>query len=408
MKTIAGIEERIRDGSAVVLTAAELKRRIREGESLTPEDVDVVTCGTCGVMSGTTAVLSVPVAPPGTFFRADTVSLNGVPAFPGPCPNERLGLVDMVVYGTSYSGQRYGGGHLIADLAAGKDVDVRVTAGGREISRTVTIEDCTVARVVTTRSAFRNYTAYVNREPSEVRTIFSAAGMRGPCVEASVSGCGEINPIENDPSLRFIRAGVRVLVNGAPGFVMGEGTRSTPEKPNIMAFADIREMNPRYCGGFVTSAGPECITSIAAAIPVLDAAGLSALSVLDEAIALPVADISDRRPFAAATYGDVWQGTDRRVRYDPASCLFCEPCVAGGLCPTGAFATGKGIDTALCVSCGACAASCRGGAVSGALGTITIGGRRVPITLRQSDRNRAEALCEDLRKRILDRGFPVR
>ncbi|MDK2973729.1 MAG: hypothetical protein PWP08_100 [Methanofollis sp.] len=407
MKTIKEIGRKVDDGTAVVLTAAELKTRIRDGERPTPADVDVVTCGTFGVMSGTAAVLSLPVAGPGSFARAESVTLNGVPAFPGPCPNERLGIVDLIVYGTAHAGPRYGGGHLFADLAAGREIAVAVVADGKEFSRTVTIADCNAARLFTTRSAFKNYTAYVNRECSVVRTIFSATGLSGPCAEVSVSGCGEINPIENDPSLRFIRPGSRVLVNGAPGFVMGEGTRSSKERPNIMAFAGIREMNPRYCGGFVTSAGPECLTSVAAAIPVLDDAGLRALSVLDENITLPVADVNDRRPFARADYGAVWQGTNRHVTYDPAACAFCEQCAAGAVCPTGAFATREGIDAASCVSCGACAASCTGGAAYADLGTLDVAGRRVPITLRQSDRNRAEALCADLREMVLNLKFPI-
>jgi hypothetical protein len=35
------------------------------------------------------------------------------------------------------------------------------------------------------------------------------------------------------------------------------------------------------------------------------------------------------------------------------------------------------------------------------LGSITVGDLRVPITLRQSDRNRAEDLCMRLKKDIL-------
>ncbi|NLZ30595.1 MAG: methanogenesis marker 16 metalloprotein, partial [Methanomicrobiales archaeon] len=86
MKTIADIDEKIRDGSAVVYTATEFKRLVREGVDISAADVDVVTTGTCGVMSGTTAVLSVPVTGPGVFERAEKAWLNGVPCMPGPCP----------------------------------------------------------------------------------------------------------------------------------------------------------------------------------------------------------------------------------------------------------------------------------------------------------------------------------
>ncbi|QSZ67345.1 methanogenesis marker 16 metalloprotein [Methanofollis aquaemaris] len=407
MKTISEIRERVRDGEAVVLTASEFKARVRARERPGPVDVDVVTCGTCGVMSGTAALLSVPVAPPGTFGRAEAVRLNGVPAYPGPCPNERLGLVDMIVYGTAHLGARYGGGHLFADLAAGKEVHVEVDARGRTYEAEFTLDDCGTARLFTTRSAFKNYTAFVNCSAAPEETIFSVTGLKGSCAEASVSGCGEISPVENDPALRVLGPGARVLLNGAPGLVMGEGTRSTPEKPNLSVFAEMKGMDPCTCGGFVTAAGPECITSIAAPIPVLDQGSIDALSVLDDEVALPVADIKDRRPFTRTTYAEVWRGTDHEVVYEPSTCLFCEPCRATAICPTGAFLVGQGIDPCLCASCGACAVACTGGSVHADLGTLDVAGVTVPITMRQSDRKKAEELCVRLKGALLDGSFEL-
>ncbi len=61
-KTVSEINEKIRSGTAVVMTAAEFKQYIRNDEKVTSRDVDVVTTGTFGVMSGTYAVLSIPVA----------------------------------------------------------------------------------------------------------------------------------------------------------------------------------------------------------------------------------------------------------------------------------------------------------------------------------------------------------
>ena len=130
MKTVEEINKKIAHGSAVVYTAAELKKLIADGETITAADVDVVTTGTFGVMSGTMAVLHIPVAPPGTFRQAETVRLNGVPAIPGPCPNEGLGSVDVMVYGTSHASHTYGGGHLFRDLVEGNEVCVEVESGG--------------------------------------------------------------------------------------------------------------------------------------------------------------------------------------------------------------------------------------------------------------------------------------
>ncbi len=55
---------------------------------------DVVTTATRAVMSGTYAVLSFPVAGPGSFLRAKKVWMNGIAAHVGPCPNEKLGILD--------------------------------------------------------------------------------------------------------------------------------------------------------------------------------------------------------------------------------------------------------------------------------------------------------------------------
>ena len=120
MKSIEDINQKISRGEAAVLTAAELKRRIAEGEHLTVSDVDVVTTATFGIMSGTLALLHIHVSEPGTFHHAEKAWLNGVPAIPGPCPNERIGVVDLVVFGTSRANPSYGGGHLFRDLVEGK------------------------------------------------------------------------------------------------------------------------------------------------------------------------------------------------------------------------------------------------------------------------------------------------
>ena len=54
-KTMEDIQSKLDSGDAVVLTADELKNKLKDGEEVSIDDVDVVTCGTSGVMSGTTA-----------------------------------------------------------------------------------------------------------------------------------------------------------------------------------------------------------------------------------------------------------------------------------------------------------------------------------------------------------------
>lgn len=407
MKTIEGINRGIRAGTAVVLTADELKARVRNGETVTPEGVDVVTTGTFGVMSGTMAILSFPVAKPGTFSKAEQVLLNGVPAYPGPCPNERNGIVDLVVYGTAHRDHRYGGGHLFREIVEGRAIAVEVRAGEQTLETTITLARMGLARIIATRMAFKNYHAMINRSPDPVRTIFSVTGLAGACSEVSVSGCGEINPLENDPDRRFIGTGTRVLLNGGVGYVIGEGTRSSREKPNLSVFGDMKGMDPLMMGGFVTSAGPECLTSLAAPIPVLDQAALDPLLVLDHQVTLPIAGISDRTGCASSKYSEVWQGTDHQIRNELTGCIHCEMCSAAALCPTNAIDPGAVIDRDRCVNCGTCVQVCPGAAFSGTLGAVIYEGRPVPITLRQSDRVHGARLCTELKERILAGTFSL-
>lgn len=398
MRSIDEIRERLKNGTAVVLTAAELKERIGQSEDVS--DVDVVTCGTCGVMSGTYAVLSVPVAPPGTFSRAESVSLQGVPAIPGPCPNERLGLVDLMVFGTSHANERYGGGHLFRDLILGKSIHVEVAAGGRQYSADVTLEDLPFARLFTTRSAFKNYSAITNPGADTVETIFSVLPLEGSCSEATVSGCGEINPVQNDPSLRFLSSGDPVIVNGASGRVIGTGTRSSVEKPNLSVHADMKNMDPDFCGGFVTSAGPECITSIATAIPLVDDMTLKNLSVRDADITLPALDITTRQPFGSASYNQVWKNTATRIHYKPDRCQQCSPCRARFSCPVDAIRDDGTINQHICFVCGTCVKTCRGSVYEGDFGSLSVGDMSIPIVLRQSDRRKAEILCRKTKEML--------
>ena len=102
-RSIGQINQKIDDGGANIYTAEEFKKLIKEGNAPSFDEVDVVTTGTCGVMSGTAAILNFIISEPGEFIRANEVYLKGVPAFAGPCPNEWLGSVDVILHGTSHS-----------------------------------------------------------------------------------------------------------------------------------------------------------------------------------------------------------------------------------------------------------------------------------------------------------------
>lgn len=414
MKSIAKINEKLKRGEAVVLTAQEFKAAMRDREKISPDDVDVVTTATFGVMSGTAAILSIPVGERGQFQGAREITLNDVPAFPGPCPNENLGLVEAILYGTTPSKndpQRYGGGHVFYDLVSGNSITVEVkTREGDTIETSIRLRELEFARIFTTRACFKNYVAMVNTKEDSVETIFSVHGLRGPYREVTVSGCGELNPLENDPQLKTIGIGTKILLNGAIGYVTGKGTRSSSERPNLTLTADMWTMKPELMGGFITSYSPDCMTSVAIPIPVINEEVFESLRILDEHIELPIADIHNRIPIAKANYGDVWQGKGREIIVDRKVCISCkyrDTCFVEKVCPSASFSPDKGIDSERCFSCGACVFACPENAFLGNLGKIGVQGYEVPITLRQSCRAKAEELAAELKALIYNGSFTL-
>jgi L-aspartate semialdehyde sulfurtransferase len=410
-RTINEINQKIEKGEAIVFTAEEVSNMVREGEKPNIKDVDVVTTGTCGIMSGTAAIFHINVGTPGSFKKASKIFLNGVPGFPGPCPNEWLGSVDMMVYGTAHSvnDDRYGGGFLFKDMIQGREIEIELeSTHGEKIKSTTTIGDIGTARMIGTRLAFKNYTAFINPSYESVASIFHAINMEGPFQGLSFSGCGELNPLQNDPLLRSIKRGAKVLLSGSEGIVLGSGTRSSDLKPNLMISADMNQMNPYYLGGFNTAAGPEVFNSVAAALPILNPEILKETFIRNEDIKLPVADIRGRHEVLGFTdYASVWDDVDVRPVYHPDECQSCPSCLVGERCPTGAYQDFLNLEK--CFGCGMCAYSCPHGAFEMKRGKIKFKINQkmmdVPIICRQSDLKRAKELAEELKKRIENGSF---
>ncbi len=409
-KSFLDISRRIDKGTAVVMTSQEVCDMAASGKR--PE-ADVVTAATRAVMSGTYSVLSFPVARPGSFLRAKSAWINGVPAQVGPCPNENLGILDLIVFGTAHSvlDPRYGGGHLFRDLVERRSVLVEIELpDGRRLNSEVGLDEMPHARLFGSRHAFMNYSAFVNPGKLPVSTIFHSEGFSPNSSGATFSGCGQINPLKNDPLLDAVGIGTRVLINGAKGYVLGPGTRSTAQRPNLSGFADMHEMDPEYMGGFLTSAGPECIASWAVPIPVTSQSIIDAIAQLDREIPLPIMDVNTRLQIGEADYGQVWDGVDLRVEFVSDRCVGCESCSVARTCPMGAVSfegSRASVDETLCFNCGACVAVCKGRAFSCEMGAIRLKDRSIPVVLRQSDRRRALKLAELLREKILDGSFKV-
>lgn len=417
-KTIDEINEKISRGEANVFTAHELKELIRNDDTPDFEDVDVVTCGTCGVMSGTAAIFHLDVFEPGQFKKAKNVYLNGVPCFVGPCPNEWLGSVDTIVYGTSHSisDSNYGGGFLFKDILDGKDINIEVeSTDGEKFSSSITIENIPKAEMIGTRMAFKNYTSFTNPSKDPVSSIFNAIPMEADFKSFSFSGCGEINPLQNDPNGNIIKKTSKVLLNGSKGLVLGNGTRSTDIKPNLMLAADMHQMSSIHVGGFKTAEGPEIFNTVAIPIPVLDENIWNNLMVLNQDITLPIADIQGRHlPLSETDYETVWNGYDERPKFHEEACIDCDTCLVEERCPTFAYINekeNKSLDLVKCFGCGMCAYSCLGNAFEMNTGSVPVeidgNKHNIPIACRQSDIKRAKSLASKLKNMIKDNEFKL-
>ncbi|CAB3289385.1 Methanogenesis marker 16 metalloprotein [Methanocaldococcus lauensis] len=374
-----------------VITVDELKKYIRNNEEDKIDEVDIVTTATCGIMSGTMGVFHIPFNE--VFKKADEIYLNDIKGVVGVCPNEYLGKVDAIFYGEV--------GFLFKDLVKGKVVEAKAVCGNKTYKNEVTIEDLPTAKMIGTRMAFKNYTAITNLSDEEVNTIFHRLPLKKG--ESSFSGCGMYNPLEN----MIIKdekdiIGKKALLNGAESIILGFGTRSSIKKPNLMLSANMKEMDPYYLGGFLTSSGIEIYNTIA--IPIKVDEHKESLKKLDKDIALPLVNIFGREIIDVGNYAEVWENVDLRPKIYPDRCKECKECLAEKYCPTFAIKreNGKIKISEDCFGCGICNI-CPYGVFKTKLGSIC----GIPITCRQSDRKRALKLAKELKKKIENGEFKI-
>jgi len=135
-KTYEEINGRIKAGEAVIVTAEEMVEIVKtKGAEDAAREVDVVTTGTFSPMCSSGAFLNFGQMTP--TIKASKVWINKVSAYAG------LAAVDCYIGATEpveddplnklYPGEfRYGGGHVIEDLLAGKKVFLEAKAYGTD------------------------------------------------------------------------------------------------------------------------------------------------------------------------------------------------------------------------------------------------------------------------------------
>jgi len=409
-RKFSDITKKINTGTANILTVQEFINRLDNGEHIKFEEVDVITTATKGLMSGIMGVFSFRLVAPKTLRKFTEISINGIPAFPGPCPNEYLGIVDLIVYGTAQSKKRdsYCGGSLFRELVEGKAVEiVAKSSEGEKVEKEMTLEEMQYAKLLGTRQAIKNYNAMLNCESYKVDTIFSCLPFEANKTEITFSGCGALNPFQNDPKFQSFGVGSPLLVNGSMGYLIGPGTRNYVAKPNMMTIAPMIQMKPEYMGAFKTSYGLEPICSIALPIPILNEEIFDNVIKSDKDINLTILSLVGREKVGEITYADVWDNIFF-MKFDSKVCKDCEECKTIDYCPTNAFIIKDGvisaIDRSRCFNCGTCVRLCPD-AFKLDLKSIEFEGSEIPIVLRQSDRYGAIKLAEELKQMILKGEF---
>lgn len=348
-KTLADINERIRQGRAVVLTADDMTRAVADmGPEKAAREVDVVATGTFSPMcsSGLFFNLGQPESPK---IRASKIRLNGVPAYAG------IAAVDGFIGATEpveddplnkvHPGEfKYGGGHVIEDLAAGRRVRLVAESYGTDCypsrfqEREITLADLPWAELVNPRNCYQNYNVAVNRGKKLIYTYMGPLkpGMRN----ANYATAGCLSPLFNDPYLRTIGLGTRIFLGGGVGYVIGAGSQhvADPDRaPNglplsgagtLMLKGDLKGMDARYLRGH-SFLGYGCTLAVGVGIPipVLDADMARFTGVGDGDILMPVKDYghdyprNDPRVLTHVSYAELRSGTveieGRRVETSP-------------------------------------------------------------------------------------------
>ena len=318
-KTITEINEKIQEGKAVVVTAEEIIDIVkRKGIKEAAREVDVVTTGTFGPMCSSGAYLNTGHTKPRIKFGGGRTCLNDIPVYTG------FAAVDIFIGATAipdddprnrmYPGEfNYGGGHVIEELVAGKDIRLVATAYGtdcyprRRLETWINIKDINEAVLFNIRNAYQNYNVAVNLSD---RTIYTYMGVLKPQLgNANYSSAGQLSPLMNDPYYKTIGIGTKIFLGGGIGYVAWQGTQHNPDvlrtengvpkrgAGTLAVIGDLKQMKPRWLlGTSMLGYGCTITVGIGIPIPVLSEEILQFTSVSDDEIFAAVVDYSEAYP----------------------------------------------------------------------------------------------------------------
>jgi len=354
-KTIAEINEKIRRGKAVVVTAEEVIDLVKQkGIRKAAREVDVVTTGTFGPMCGSGAFLNIGHSKPRIKLGGGKVYLNDVPVYAG------IAAVDVFIGSNAlpdddprnkfYPGEfNYGGGYVIQELVAGKDIRLSAAAYGtdcyprKKLETLINIKDINEAILFNVRNAYQNYNVAVNLS-DKVR--YTYMGVLKPNLgNANYCSAGQLSPLLNDPYYKTIGVGTRILLGGGTGYVAWHGTQHSPAAlrgdngvprrgaGTLAVIGDLKQMKPEWLvGTSMLGYGCTLTVGIGVPIPILSEEILRYTTIGDADILAPIVDYSDAYPqrepdiLGEVSYADLKSGHIKVRKKDvPTSSLSSYP-----------------------------------------------------------------------------------
>ncbi|EIM63077.1 homocysteine biosynthesis protein [Desulfobacter postgatei] len=335
-KTYEEINAKIAAGEAVVVTAEEIiDIAAKEGVVEAARKVDVVTTGTFAPMCSSGAFINIGQSSP--VIRTTKTWFNNVPAY------SAIAAVDCYLGATAvceedplnkyHPGEfNYGGGHVIQDLVAGKQVHVKAESYGTDcypnlaIEKTVTLKDLPNAILCNPRNAYQNYNCAINRSDKTKYTYMGTLKPNMANANYSTSGC--LSPLFNDPYLKTIGLGTRIFLGGAQGYVTWTGTQHKKDVDRglngvplsgagtLSVIGDLKQMSPEWLvGQSIRGYGVSLSVGLGIPIPILNEEILKYTSVSDEEIFTQIIDYGYDYPkgisksYGQVSYAELKSGT---------------------------------------------------------------------------------------------------
>lgn len=342
-KTFEEINDKIKNGNVVVVTAEELIDIVEEqGIDHATKYVDVVTTATFGPMCSSGAFLNFGHSDPP--IRMEKVELNNVNAYGG------LAAVDSYIGAAEPSKDRgieYGGAHVICDLIEGKKVHLRAYSHGTdcyprlEIDTYITKDSINEAYLFNPRNCYQNYSAAANTSD---KALYTYMGVLQPNMgNINYSTSGELSPLLKDPYLRTIGIGTKIFLAGAQGYISWQGTQFASGKPRgengipissactLAVIGNLKQMSTEYISPAVFEKyGTTMFVGIGIPIPVLDSELLYNLSAKNKDIYTEIVDYGIprlKRPvIAKCSYEELRSGyvsiEGKKIKTSPLSSLY--------------------------------------------------------------------------------------